>query len=366
MELKVWVEGIARVISGLTMSTSCQDVVIALAQSIGQTGRYVLILKVRGTERHLVPEECPLQIVAQLGQLAADVHFILQRTGPTLASSTQKRFPPPASPEPLRHRQQQKSLSFSLGPASSNKGRSSPRASPEPRASPVGFLHTTTTTSSKEEVFRQILHQQRKLHDLEVELQALERETELWDQKVSTAVGSDPMMDLTKELEQAELQLRQNEGELIYNQHLDQEFEDELEREREMKRRLNEIHSSIDNQNHEIQATQTRSARLEQQIEARVQSQWAPEEAQQTDEALRPLKQELVHRLQLAEQLDMELWDAHKELHAAEERDRSETIEELNKELRQCKLQHFIQQTGITPQSDPTNPLYLSNAGIKE
>uniref|UniRef100_A0A8C5D2W9 Ras association domain family member 7b n=1 Tax=Gouania willdenowi TaxID=441366 RepID=A0A8C5D2W9_GOUWI len=286
MELKVWVEGIARVISGLTMSTSCQDVVIALAQSIGQTGRYVLILKVRGTERHLVPEECPLQIVAQLGQLAADVHFILQRTGPTLASSTQKRFPPPASPEPLRHRQQQKSLSFSLGPASSNKGRSSPRASPEPRASPVGFLHTTTTTSSKEEVFRQILHQQRKLHDLEVELQALERETELWDQK--------------------------------------------------------------------------------QQIEARVQSQWAPEEAQQTDEALRPLKQELVHRLQLAEQLDMELWDAHKELHAAEERDRSETIEELNKELRQCKLQHFIQQTGITPQSDPTNPLYLSNAGIKE
>lgn len=36
MELKVWVEGVARVVCGLSRSTSCQDVVIALAQSIGK------------------------------------------------------------------------------------------------------------------------------------------------------------------------------------------------------------------------------------------------------------------------------------------------------------------------------------------
>lgn len=35
MELKVWVDGVVRVVCGLTLSTSCKDVVIALAQSLG-------------------------------------------------------------------------------------------------------------------------------------------------------------------------------------------------------------------------------------------------------------------------------------------------------------------------------------------
>lgn len=35
MELKVWVDGVARVVCGLSVNTSCQDVVIALAQSLG-------------------------------------------------------------------------------------------------------------------------------------------------------------------------------------------------------------------------------------------------------------------------------------------------------------------------------------------
>lgn len=37
MELKVWVEGVVRVVSGLSLNTSCQDVVIALAQAIGKS-----------------------------------------------------------------------------------------------------------------------------------------------------------------------------------------------------------------------------------------------------------------------------------------------------------------------------------------
>lgn len=35
MELKVWVDDVVRVVCGLTLSTSCKDVVIALAQSLG-------------------------------------------------------------------------------------------------------------------------------------------------------------------------------------------------------------------------------------------------------------------------------------------------------------------------------------------
>lgn len=37
MELKVWVDGVARVVCGLTLSTSCKDVVIARAQSLGNS-----------------------------------------------------------------------------------------------------------------------------------------------------------------------------------------------------------------------------------------------------------------------------------------------------------------------------------------
>uniref|UniRef100_A0A3Q1IZG1 Ras-associating domain-containing protein n=1 Tax=Anabas testudineus TaxID=64144 RepID=A0A3Q1IZG1_ANATE len=88
MELKVWVDGVARVVCGLSLNTSCQDVVIALAQSIGRTGRYILIVKLRGTERQLQAEDCPLQHLAQLGQQATEVQFILRRTGPSSSSAT--------------------------------------------------------------------------------------------------------------------------------------------------------------------------------------------------------------------------------------------------------------------------------------
>uniref|UniRef100_A0A8C6L0T1 Ras-associating domain-containing protein n=1 Tax=Nothobranchius furzeri TaxID=105023 RepID=A0A8C6L0T1_NOTFU len=90
MELKVWVDGALRVVCGLSQNTSCQDVVISLAQAIGQTGRYVLIMKVRGTERPLVADECPLQQLVQLGQLASEVQFILRRNGSVLRNGPQE------------------------------------------------------------------------------------------------------------------------------------------------------------------------------------------------------------------------------------------------------------------------------------
>lgn len=50
-------------------------------------------------------------------------------------------------------------------------------------------------------------------------------------------------------------------------------------------------------------------------------------------------------------------------------------MEELNKELRQCKLQQFILQSGASPHADspdlppdlpPLHDVYLNNAGIIE
>lgn len=37
MELKVWVDGVQRIVCGVTEVTTCQEVVIALAQAIGET-----------------------------------------------------------------------------------------------------------------------------------------------------------------------------------------------------------------------------------------------------------------------------------------------------------------------------------------
>lgn len=47
MELKVWVDGVVRVVCGLSEETSCQDVVIALAQAIGEWNRAAAELSVK-------------------------------------------------------------------------------------------------------------------------------------------------------------------------------------------------------------------------------------------------------------------------------------------------------------------------------
>ncbi|XP_071345974.1 ras association domain-containing protein 7-like isoform X2 [Trachinotus anak] len=387
MELKVWVEGVIRVVCGVSLNTSCQDVVIALAQAIGQTGRYILILKLRGNETHLVADDCPLQHLAQLGQLAPEVQFILRRTGPSLSdgqnTSTGERHPPLprlSEPEPLKHRGPHKALTFNLGPSTLPKRTKpnrawspSPRASPEPRASPISFLDAPNSVTAvpsyplKEEVFRQILQQQRRLQDLEVQLQALERETEAWEQERSSAPVQSLTPGLTEELEELEQRLRRNEAELMHKAHWEEQLQAEIDREQDMHRHLHQIQSSTDDHSNQIKELQARSAHLEENIQLTAHR-LSSVVTQQQEEALRPLRQELHNRLQQGEELSATVSETQRALQTAE--DRWQRIEELNKELRQCNLQQFIQQTG-GPNTDQTSSLpatevYLSNAGILE
>ncbi|XP_023248875.1 ras association domain-containing protein 8-like isoform X1 [Seriola lalandi dorsalis] len=391
MELKVWVEGVVRVVCGVSQSTSCQDVVIALAQAIGQTGRYILILKLRENEKHLVADDCPLQHLAQLGQLAPEVQFILRRTGPSLSdgqnTSTIERHIPllrPSEPEPPKYRGPHKALTFNLGPSTLPKRTKpnrawspSPRASPEPRTSPVSFLDAPNSVKAvpsypfKEEVFRQILQQQRMLQDLEIQIQALERETDVWEQERSSAVVPILNQDLTEELEELEQQLRQNEAELMHRAHWEEQLQAELNREQDMHRQLHQIHSSMDDHNNQIKELQARSAHVDQDIQLTAHK-LSSAVSQQQEEALGPLRQELHNRLQQGEKLNATASETQRELQTAAGiiQDRWQLVEELNKELRQCNLQQFIQQTGGA-NNDQTNSLpitevYLSNAGIME
>ncbi|XP_011309386.1 ras association domain-containing protein 8 isoform X2 [Fopius arisanus] len=80
MELKVWVEGIQRIVCGVTESTTCQDVVYALAHATAQSGRFTLVERWRNNERFLAPYENPLTILMKWGEYSADVQLILRRS----------------------------------------------------------------------------------------------------------------------------------------------------------------------------------------------------------------------------------------------------------------------------------------------
>ncbi|KAK5863177.1 hypothetical protein PBY51_000226 [Eleginops maclovinus] len=82
MEVKVFVDGIPRVVCGVTDETTCQEVVIALAQALGQPGRYTLQEKFKDFERSMAPNECLLETLEKYGQQARDVRLTLLHNGP--------------------------------------------------------------------------------------------------------------------------------------------------------------------------------------------------------------------------------------------------------------------------------------------
>ena len=57
MELRVWTEGLERVVCGVTDVTTCRDVIIALARVLNKTGRYSLVELYNGHQRRLSASE---------------------------------------------------------------------------------------------------------------------------------------------------------------------------------------------------------------------------------------------------------------------------------------------------------------------
>uniref|UniRef100_W5KJ69 Ras association domain family member 11 n=1 Tax=Astyanax mexicanus TaxID=7994 RepID=W5KJ69_ASTMX len=89
MEVKVYVEGIQRIVCGVTENTTCQEVVIALAQAL-RTGRYTLREKFKEYERNVTPDERLLGSLEKYGQQAREVQLTLQHLGPSLGDWTNK------------------------------------------------------------------------------------------------------------------------------------------------------------------------------------------------------------------------------------------------------------------------------------
>ncbi|XP_035512489.1 ras association domain-containing protein 8 [Morone saxatilis] len=84
MEVKVSVDGIPRVVCGVTEETTCQEVVIALAQALGQSGRYTLREKFKDFERCMTPNERLLETLEKYGEQAREVQLTLLHNGPSV------------------------------------------------------------------------------------------------------------------------------------------------------------------------------------------------------------------------------------------------------------------------------------------
>jgi len=150
MELKVWVEGIQRIVCGVSEKTTCQDVVYALAHATGKTGRFTLIERWRNNERLLAPQDHPLKVLSKWGEYSNDVQFILQRS--PLDNNKAPSSPP---------QQRSKTLEGAVQPSQVKKshtfsGQLHPQApnpspiwkSPPPSGAPVFNSISTTNLST--------------------------------------------------------------------------------------------------------------------------------------------------------------------------------------------------------------------------
>lgn len=312
MELKVWVDGIQRVVCGVSEQTTCQEVVIALAQAIGQTGRFVLVQRLREKERQLLPQECPVGAQATCGQFASDVQFVLRRTGPSLAGrpSSDSCPPPercpiraslPPKPRPALDREPCKALTFSLGCS----GQAPGPVPPEPLAPVVPVPGCCT------------------------DLQGLER------------------------------RVRRNAVELGQEAFWEQELRREQAREREAQARLQALSAATAEHAARLQALDAQARALEAELHLAAE---APRPSSPTASVAERLRQDLATQERQSMEVQGSLALVGRALEAAEHalQAQAQELEELNRELRQCNLQHFIQQTGAAlpppprPDGDPT------------
>ncbi|XP_066224166.1 ras association domain-containing protein 7 isoform X2 [Saccopteryx leptura] len=301
MELKVWVDGIQRVVCGVSEQTTCQEVVIALAQAIGQTGRFVLVQRLREKERQLLPQECPVGAQATCGQFASDVQFVLRRTGPSLTGrpSSDSCPPPercpiraslPPKPRPSLDREPHKALTFSLG---------CPRLASNPvLLEPVASVAPVTGCCE--------------------DLQALER------------------------------RVQRNAAELSQEAFWEQELRREQAREREGQARLQALSAATAEHTARLQALDAQARALEAKLHLATE---APGPPSPTASATERLRQDLAAQERQSAEVQGSLALVSRALEAAEHalQAQAQELEELNRELRQCNLQQFIQQTGAAP-----------------
>ncbi|KAM9312534.1 ras association domain-containing protein 8 [Gastrophryne carolinensis] len=367
MELKVWVDGVQRIVCGVTEATTCQEVVIALAQAIGRTGRYTLIEKWRDMERHLAPHENPVISINKWGQYASDVQLILRRTGPSISDRPtsdciahvpertlyRQSLPPLAKLRPQNDRSikrrepKRKSLTFSGGAKGImdifGKGK-------ESEFKQRVLINCKTTT----EDLKKLIHlQTEKLQSLEKQLSSSEAEIRYWEQKYKSS--------LEEELGKLETKVKRNEVEIEEEDFWENELSIEVENEKQLKEQLQEMTQRMLQCDNQLKDYQNKIHTIESGIEAeRLQKE--VQESQINEEIVRgkieKIKGELEVQSQESHRLENGTKAVERSMGQAAKRllEREQELEQLTKELRQVNLQQFIQQTGTKVTVLPAEP----------
>ncbi|XP_028307494.1 ras association domain-containing protein 8b [Gouania willdenowi] len=385
MELKVWVEGVQRIVCGVTEFTTCQEVVIALAQAIGRTGRYTLIEKWRETERHLAPHENPVLSLNKWGQYASDVQLILQRTGPSITEQpavdglarvpergfTRQSLPPLAKLRPsgtehsLKRREpKRKSLTFTGGAKGwrdifgRNKDAEAKQAQHRGVSlslSRLGEGGTASVPGSPSlELSRVVQLQRNKLQALESRLLCCEVELQDWEEAEEG--------NLEDELLLLEQQVRRNDAEMEEEEFWQNELHIEQESERLLRQQLAELQARVRECEAKLSEYLTHIQRMEggleqerRQQEAELNQRVQEEEAQVQ---LENVKAELDVQSQQTARLESSCKALERSLGQSGKRlqEKEQELELLTKELRQVNLQQFIQQTGTKVTVLPAQP----------
>ncbi|KAM9327435.1 ras association domain-containing protein 8b [Pholidichthys leucotaenia] len=399
MELKVWVDGVQRIVCGVTEFTTCQEVVIALAQAIGRTGRYTLIEKWRDTERHLAPHENPVVSLNKWGQYASDVQLILQRTGPSvserptsdgLARVPERGFyrqslPPLAKLRPAgtdrslkRREPKRKSLTFTGGAKGLRdlfgKNRDNDAKLPLQHGvnlnlSRVGEGGTASVPGSPaRELSRLVQLQRDKLQALESRLLGYQAELQDWEEATSEASEDGK---LEEELLLLEQQVRRNNAEMEEEEFWQNELQIEQESERQLRQQLAELQGRVRDCEAKLSEYLTHIQGMEGDLEQERLQQEA-ELNQRVNEAeiqiqLEKVRAELEMQSQQTARLESSCRALEHSLGQSRKRlqEKEQELEQLTKELRQVNLQQFIQQTGTKVTVLPAQPTGVNNNEVE-
>lgn len=254
----------------------------------GRTGRYTLVEKWRDTERHLAPHESPVASLNTWGQYAGDVQLILHRTGPSLTERPPSEGPPLRVPERGLHRQslpplaklrhpnehslhrrelRRKSLTFTGAPRGLREILSGGRVGDAEgkrrlllgnggthhhhHAGPViGTSSPGLWAYRMDDLVRLVGLQRETLSVLEKKLEVYESELQVWV-KVHGNRGGGCNVNLggggglIEEILRLEKHLRKNEVEMEEEEFWATELQIELESERQLEERLQELRGRL-------------------------------------------------------------------------------------------------------------------------
>ncbi|XP_031798412.1 ras association domain-containing protein 7 isoform X2 [Sarcophilus harrisii] len=244
----------------------------------------------------MLPQECPVGAQATCGQFASDVQFVLRRTGPSLAE--RPASDPCLPPAP--------SLAWASLPPR-------PPAHPEPRrgSSPSGG-------------------------------------GSIW-----------PKEDVGAELWGLEHLVQSNEAELGQEGFWQEELRRELEQELEQQGHMQKLQAATEECVRRLRELDAQARALEEEIRWRQQQQEAPGPRRPPEEAAAArLQRDLQTQALQSERLESSLASVGRALAEAEQslQAQAQEVEELNRELRQCNLQQFIQQAGPALPPRPQGP----------